>query len=103
MRERKTALNFYKDKPLNYYENLQKVLDARETKIANIYRRKKAVDNYYIRNYQLEYDRIRDLIHNKAIIGDTREMLKNRISRLEQLGAKAIDHIGNFDTNFYKK
>ena len=102
MRERKTTLNFYKDKPLKYYENLQKVLDARATKSADIYRRKKMIDNYNKRNYQLEYDRIRDLVHDKAIIGDTREMLKNRIARLEELGAKAINHIGGFDTSFFK-
>ena len=44
-------------------------------------------------NYQLEYDRIRDLIHSKTIKGDTKEMLKNRIKKLEELGAKAINNI----------
>ena len=58
------------------------------------------IDNYNKKNYQLEYDRIRDLIHNQTIRGDSRDMLKNRIKKLEQLGAKAINHINNIDTSF---
>ena len=41
--------------------------------------RKKILDNRVKQNYQLEYDRIRDLVHSKAIRGDTKEMLKDRI------------------------
>ena len=46
-------------------------------------------------NYQLEYDRIRDLVHSKTIRADTKEMLEHRIKKLEELGAKAINHIVN--------
>ena len=47
-------------------------------------------------NYQLEYDRIRDLVHSKTIRGDTKEMLEQRIKALEALGAKAINNIVNW-------
>ena len=46
-------------------------------------------------NYQLEYDRIRDMVHSKTISGNTKEMLENRIKKLEELGAKAINSIGD--------
>ena len=44
-------------------------------------------------NYQLEYDRIRDMVHSKTIRGDTKEMLENRINKLEELGATSINSI----------
>ena len=43
--------------------------------------------------YQLEYDRVRDLVHSKTIRNDTKEMLRDRIKQLEELGAKAINSI----------
>ena len=68
---------------LFYYKNLQKVLDARATRKADITLRKKMIDNKNKQNYQLEYDRIRDMLHSKTIRGDTKEMLKDRIKKLE--------------------
>ena len=78
---------------LFYYKNLQKVLDARATRSADILIRKKMIDHKKKQNYQLEYDRIRDLIHSKTIRNDTKEMLQNRIKNLELLGAQAINSI----------
>ena len=76
---------------LFYYKNLQKVLDARATRKADLLLRKRIIDNKNKQNYQLEYDRIRDLVHSKTIRDDTKEMLKNRIKKLEELGAHAIN------------
>ena len=78
---------------LFYYKNLQKVLDARATRKADLMLRKRIIDNRNKQNYQLEYDRIRDLVHSKTIIGDTKQMLKDRIKKLEELGAHAINSI----------
>ncbi len=78
---------------LHYYENLQRVLDARATKKADVLVRRKILDHRVKQNYQHEYDRIRDLVHSKTIRSDTKEMLENRIKRLEELGAKAVNNI----------
>ena len=51
------------------------------------------LDHYNKQNYQLEYDRIRNLLHDKTIRGDSLQMLKNRVARLEDIGAKAINEI----------
>ena len=69
---------------LFYYKNLQKVLDARATRKADIILRKKMIDNKNKQNYQLEYDRIRDMMHHKTSRDDTKEMLKDRIKKLEE-------------------
>ena len=46
-------------------------------------------------NYQLQYDRMIDLIHSKTSRGDTKEMLETKDKTLEALGAKAINKIVN--------
>ena len=91
----KPEISFNRDKKYgsHYLENLQKQLDARATKKASILVRRSIISHRAKQNYQLEYDRIRDLIHSKTIKGDTKEMLKNRIKKLEELGAKAINNI----------
>ena len=78
---------------LKYYENLQKVLDARATKKSDVLIRRKILAHRDKQNYQLEYDRIRDLIHSKTIRSDTKTMLEHRIKNLEELGAKAVNNI----------
>ena len=45
---------------LKYYETLQKVLDARAPKKADILLRQKILCHREKQNYQHEYDRIRD-------------------------------------------
>ena len=91
----KPEISFNRDKKYgsHYLENLQKQLDARATKKASMLVRRSVIAHRAKQNYQLEYDRIRDLIHSKTIRSDTKEMLKNRIKKLEELGAKAINNI----------
>ena len=50
---------------LNYNENLQRVLDARATKKSDVLIRRKILAHRDKQNYQLEYDRIRDLMRSK--------------------------------------
>ena len=78
---------------LTYYETLQMVLDGRATKKASTLLRRSMIAQREKQNYQLEYERIRDLVHSKTIRGDTKEMLENRIRKFEELGAKAINNI----------
>ena len=58
---------------------MQKVLDGRATE--NTLLRRSMIAHRNKQNYQLEYDRIRDMVHSKTIRGDTKEMLENRIKR----------------------
>ena len=80
---------------LNYYELVQKQLDAHQTKVASIQIRKTMLERQKVHNYQNEYDRIRGLIAlNVVKHGDhSLDGLKRRASELKKLGAKVIDHI----------
>jgi hypothetical protein len=79
--------------PLKFYENLQKVLDARATKTASVLHRKQILDHMTNNNYRLEMERLRGMLESRAIRGDNARMLRDRIHRLQELGAKAIDQI----------
>ena len=80
---------------LNYYELVQKQLDAHQTKVATIQIRKKMLERQKVHNYQNEYDRIRGLIAQNVVKhGDhSLDGLKKLANELKKLGAKVIDHI----------
>jgi len=80
---------------LNYYELVQKQLDAHQTKVASIQIRKKMLERQKVHNYQNEYDRIRGLIAQNVVKhGDhSLDGFKKRANELKKLGAKVIDHI----------
>jgi hypothetical protein len=44
-------------------------------------------------NYQLEYDRIRGVLNSNLIPNTTKNMIKDRMKHLEELGAKAVNKI----------
>ena len=73
---------------LNYYENLQKVLDARATKKSDILVRQTILAHREKQNYQYEYDRIRDLVHSKTIRNDTKEMLEQQYKEIRRIRRK---------------
>ena len=78
---------------LHYYKQLQKQIDAHQTKEASIVLRKKFLERQKLNNYINEYDRIRGMIAQNDRKGVSVEHLKNRKNKLEELGAKAIDGI----------
>ncbi len=80
---------------LNYFENVQKKLDAHQTKASSILIRKKWLERQKINNYTNEYDRIRGLIEQNTVRHgpQTVEHLKKRRDHLEKLGAIAVDKI----------
>ena len=79
--------------PLKYYENLQKLLDARATKKENVVHRRQMLDHMTKNNYRLEMERLRGMLGSRAIRADNTKMLHDRIHRLWELGAEAIDEI----------
>ena len=80
---------------LNYYEIVQKQLDAHQTKTASIQTRKKWLERQRVHNYQNEYDRIRGRIAQNVVKhGDSSvDGLRHRAKELKKLGARVIDHI----------
>ena len=66
---------------LTDYESLQRVLDARATKKSDALIRRKILAHREKQTYQLEYDRIRDLMHSKTIRSDAKSMLEHRIKK----------------------
>jgi DNA-binding HxlR family transcriptional regulator len=46
-----------------------------------------------IKNYQMEYDRIRNAIEKSVAPGITKRMLEDRLEHLKKLGAKAVNTI----------
>jgi len=79
---------------LNHHKQVQDFLDSYKTRHASVEFRRKALLNQKKMNYQIEYDRIRNLLHNSRLIPDTtKEMMQKRAKELAKLGAKAINSI----------
>jgi hypothetical protein len=78
---------------LNHYKNLKKILDAHETKTSSIALRKNWIDKQKQNNYSNEYDRIRGLLSQTVLKGQSRDHLEKRKKNLQELGAIAIDKI----------
>ena len=81
------------NRKLHYYKQLQKQIDAHQTKASSIEIRKKWLEKQKLNNYINEYDRIRGIIAQNERKGVSVEHLKKKAGDLEKLGAKAIDGI----------
>ena len=76
---------------LRQLERMNKEMEVRGTRKANLEIRNKWVQSKNIKNYQSEYDRIRSHMANSAVPFESVERLQSRKSVLERLGAKAFD------------
>ena len=83
------------DMQTHQLERMNKEIEVRHNRKANIEIRNGWLRAKTIKNYQTEYDRIRNHMANSAVnsTGEwmTREKIKNRKTELEKLGAKAFD------------
>ena len=81
---------------LHYYKNLQKQINAHQTKASSASLREHFKERQKVTNYQNEYDRIRSVVDHSVIKKgpNTVDLLQKRIKDLEKLGAKAIDSLG---------
>ncbi len=68
-------------------------IEARASRQQNIAIRNKWMQAKTAKNYQTEYDRIRNHLENSILPHETKEKVKNRKRDLEALGARAIDRI----------
>ena len=82
-------------KYLHHYEHIQKLLDAYKTRQASLEFRHNVLKHQRKNNYHLEYDRIRSVLGSNLIPNTTKEMIKERMKELQQLGAKAVNQIAD--------
>ena len=70
-----------------------KEMEVRQARRANIDIRNKWQQAKTVKNYQSEYDRIRNHLGNSSMPYVTKQTVMNRKKQLEALGAKAFDFI----------
>ena len=81
------------EKRLAYYKHLKQQLEARGTKISSINLRKQWLQTQNANNYLQEYDRIRNTMSHSVVPNTTVDMMRQRMKRLGELGAQAVDGI----------
>ena len=72
-------------------EAMNKEIEVRHSRHANIDIRNKWMQAKTVKNYQSEYDRIRSRLGNSSMPYVTKTAIMNRKKTLEALGAKAFD------------
>jgi hypothetical protein len=87
-------LKNYTKMQLSQLEELNKQIEVRKSRRENIALRNQWMKAKTVKNYQTEYDRIRNHLANTTTPGLTREHAQKRVKVLEGLGARAFDIIG---------
>jgi uncharacterized protein (DUF111 family) len=82
-------------KQYNQLDMLNKELEIRHTRTANLDIRNKWMHNKKIKNYQSEYDRIRSHMANSVNPAKTIDSMNERKAVLMSLGAQALHGIRN--------
>ena len=85
---------------LYYFKNQQKIIDANKTKAEMVALRRNWLKLQNIKNYQSEYDRIRQGLDQSTLAKNgvpTSNHIKDRITKLRDLGAKALGDHGIMD------
>ena len=87
----KSQLNHYQRMQLSQVKYLNDMADAFQNRTKSLSLRKEILEKQRKRNYQSEYDRIRNHAENSATPALTRNHLTSRVAHLKSLGAKALD------------
>ena len=72
---------------------LNDMADAFQNRTKSTALRREILEKQRKRNYQSEYDRIRNHVENSATPTLTKDRLNGRVAHLKTLGAKALDTI----------
>jgi hypothetical protein len=80
----------YVKRRMEQLELLNKDIELRASRQANISIRKQWLEAKRIKNYQTEYDRIRNHLAHNLIPDTTREQIMQRKKTLKDLGAQAF-------------
>ena len=78
---------------LNQLERMNKEMEVKHSRRANLEIRNKWQQAQNNKNYLSEYDRIRSHMANSSVPHETVQRLSNRKTVLERLGAQAFDGI----------
>ncbi len=81
------------ERRLHYYKQLQRQIDAHTTKAHSIALRKRWLERQRVANYQNEHDRLLNLMSTSNLGATTKESMAQRIKKLEELGAEAVNGI----------
>ena len=85
----------YMNMQLSQLERMNKEIETRHNRTANLNIRSGWLQAKRINNHQSEYDRIRNHMENSAVPWLLKDKLKNRKGALEKLGAQAFDGMRN--------
>ena len=80
---------------LSQIERINKEIETRHNRTANLNIRNGWLRSQTIKNYQSEYDRIRSHMENSAMPYVLRKTVNSRKAALEKLGAQAFDGMRN--------
>ena len=72
-------------------DRINKEIELRHNRTANLSIRNGWMQAKTIKNYQTEYDRIRNHMENSSVPWVLKDKLNNRKGALEKLGAQAFD------------
>ncbi len=89
----KSQLSFYQQKQLHQVKYLNDMADAFLNRSKSVALRRKVLDSQKVRNYQSEYERIRNHVSNSATPFRNQASLSSRTEHLKKLGAKSLDTI----------
>jgi hypothetical protein len=78
---------------LDYYRHLRDLIEGHKATTADLGFRNKLIREQQSKNYQMEYDRIRNSIEKSVAPGVTKQKLEDRLKELKKLGARAINTI----------
>ena len=80
---------------LSQLRALNKEIESRDKRSANKALTNSWLQKQYTKNVQNEYDRIRNLLESSAVPSViNKTVIKERMKKLESLGAKMYDNIG---------
>ena len=73
---------------LSQVEQLQRILDAKETKAKHLDTRRRWLQQQNNANYRFEHDRLTNALANSVMPNQTQERMKERIEELNSLFSK---------------
>ena len=89
----KSQLNHDQRMQLSQVKYRNDIADAFQNRTKNTALRREILEKQKKRNYQSEYDRIRNHVENSATPAMNKNHLTSRVTHLKSLGAKALDTI----------
>jgi hypothetical protein len=80
----------YSNMQFSQFKDLNKQIEARLTRTKSVALTNEWRQKHHVRNYQSEYDRIRNELENSALPYQTQDSIKKRNIELEKHGCKNV-------------